>query len=101
MGVANCNRGNDGLEPGICRDKPPVPWMGLTFGEGGMARPSRGVLAPPFCRLPGIGGRSNGAGEDILGWKAGCKRLEGCRMNISIAKLAHSSLEIVGKPVIG
>jgi hypothetical protein len=39
----------------------------LTLGEGGIARPNLGVLAPLFCRLPGIGGRSNGAGEDILG----------------------------------
>lgn len=31
-----------------------------------MARPNLGVRAPVF-RLPGIGGRSKGAGEDILG----------------------------------
>ena len=41
--------------------------MGLTLGEGGMASPNLGVLVPLFCRPPGIGGRSNGAGEDILG----------------------------------
>jgi len=40
--------------------------MGLTFGEGGMARPNLGVRAPVF-RLPGIGGRNKGAGEDIFG----------------------------------
>lgn len=40
---------------------------GFALGEGGMARPNLGVLAPPFCRLPGIGGRNNGAGEDMLG----------------------------------
>lgn len=35
------------------------------LGEGGMASPNLGVLVPLFWRLPGIGGRSNGAGEDI------------------------------------
>jgi len=40
---------------------------GFAFGEGGMASPNLGVLAPPFDRLPGIGGRSKGAGEDMLG----------------------------------
>lgn len=39
---------------------------GLTDGEGGIARPSLGVRVPLFCLLPGIGGRSRGAGEDIL-----------------------------------
>ena len=76
MGVANCSRGSDGregIEPGICRVSPPfcgwpMPLTGLTFGEGGMASPNLiGVLAPPFARLPGIGGRSSGAGLDILG----------------------------------
>jgi hypothetical protein len=32
-----------------------------------MARPSRGVRVPLLCRPPGIGGRSNGAGDDMLG----------------------------------
>jgi hypothetical protein len=32
-----------------------------------MARPSRGVRVPLLCRPPGIGGRSKGAGDDILG----------------------------------
>ena len=72
MGVASCNRGREGLAamPGICNDRPGGP-AGLAFGEGGMARPSLGVFAP-LCRLPGIGGRSKGAGEDILGCIYGC-----------------------------
>ncbi len=45
-----------------------MPPAGFAFGDGGMARPNLGVLVPPFARLPGIGGRSNGAGEDMLGW---------------------------------
>jgi hypothetical protein len=32
-----------------------------------MASPNLGVLAPPFDLLPGIGGRSKGAGEDMMG----------------------------------
>ena len=32
------------------------------FGEGGIARPRRGVRGP-LLLLPGIGGRSRGAGE--------------------------------------
>lgn len=32
-----------------------------------MARPNLGVRVPLLCRPPGIGGRSKGAGEDILG----------------------------------
>ena len=82
MGVASCNRGREGLEPicpGICKDRPPGcgPLLtGLTFGEGGIARPNLGVLAPPF-RLPGIGGRSKGAGEDILGCGFGSRIFEG------------------------
>ena len=39
----------------------------MALGDGGIARPSLGVLAPLFCRLPGMGGRSKGAGEDIFG----------------------------------
>lgn len=69
IGVANCNRGRDGLDaiwPGICRDNP-IGLVGFALGEGGIARPSLGVLAPPLGRLPGIGGRNSGAGEDILG----------------------------------
>lgn len=36
------------------------------MGDGGMARPSLGVRAPPG-REPGIAGRRRGAGEDIMG----------------------------------
>ena len=42
-----------------------------------MARPNLGVLAPLFCRLPGMGGRSKGAGEDILGCGLGSRLFEG------------------------
>ena len=41
----------------------PLPAMGFWLGEGGMARPSRGVRAPPF--EPGMGGRRRGTGEDM------------------------------------
>ncbi len=75
IGVASRSCGNDGLafcagcdgSPG--RDGAPV--TGLAFGDGGMARPNLGVRAPPFDRLPGMGGRSNGAGEDIIGTGGG------------------------------
>jgi hypothetical protein len=73
IGVASCKRGKDGLDPiapGICSVRPPgagPPLTGLTLGEGGMASPNLGVLAPLFWRLPGIGGRSSGAGEDMAG----------------------------------
>lgn len=83
IGVANCNRGREGLAaicPGICSDRPPVgppPFAGLTFGEGGMARPNLGVRVPLVCRLPGIGGRNSGAGEDILGWNWESMKLDG------------------------
>lgn len=40
-------------------------FTGLTFGEGGMARPSLGVLAPLWFLVPGMGGLSNGAAEDM------------------------------------
>lgn len=39
---------------------------GLTDGEGGIARPRRGVRVPLLVLLPGMGGRRSGAGEDIL-----------------------------------
>lgn len=50
---------------------------GFAFGEGGIARPNLGVLAPPALRPPGIGGRSKGAGDDILGREAGSLLLTG------------------------
>lgn len=71
--MATCNLGRDGLDaiaPGICSVSPAgvgPPLTGLALGEGGMASPNLGVLAPLFWRLPGIGGRNNGAGEDIAG----------------------------------
>lgn len=41
------------------------PLAGRAFGDGGIARPRRGVRGalPPLA--PGIGGRSNGAGLDM------------------------------------
>lgn len=73
--MASWRRGNDGrgaICPGIWRERPAgraaaAPSTGLADGEGGMARPRRGVRAPPLEREPGIGGRRRGAGEDILG----------------------------------
>jgi hypothetical protein len=44
-----------------------------------MASPSLGALEPLFGRLPGIGGRSNGAGEDILGCRSESRELKGLR----------------------
>ena len=43
-----------------------IVFTGRAFGDGGMARPSRGVRAP-VLREPGIGGRSSGAGLDMNG----------------------------------
>jgi hypothetical protein len=78
------------MAPGICKDNAPgggPPWMGLTFGEGGMARPSLGVRGAPFCRPPGMGGRRRGAGEDILGTWMGSKVFEGCRTSSACCSL--------------
>lgn len=48
---------------------------GRTLGEGGMARPSLGARGlPVFWRLPGMGGRSRGAG--MLGMGDGVDVLE-------------------------
>ena len=43
---------------------------GFWLGEGGMAKPRRGVRAPPLFRevLPGIGGRSRGAEIEGGSW---------------------------------
>lgn len=39
-------------------------FTGLWFGDAGIASPSRGTLLPDCDRpAPGMGGRSNGAGE--------------------------------------
>lgn len=71
IGVASCSFGRAGLEdicPGICSFNPPSwePLTGLALGDGGIASPNRGTLGALPPRLPGIGGRSNGAGEDML-----------------------------------
>lgn len=68
--------------------------MGLAFGEGGMARPNLGVLAPLFCRLPGIGGRSKGAGDDILGAGFGSRVFKGFAVSAWFSSLLY---EIGGK----
>jgi hypothetical protein len=47
-----------------------------------MARPNLGVRAPAF-RLPGIGGRSKGAGEDILGGLMESVLVEGLEVSAS------------------
>lgn len=88
IGVASCSLGREGLDaicpgicsfsppgwgldvtcPGICNFNPPScgPLTGFALGDGGIARPNRGTLGPLPPLLPGIGGRSNGAGEDML-----------------------------------
>ena len=44
-----------------------LPTTGLWLGEGGIARPSLGVRAPPVLRFePGMGGRRSGAGDDMV-----------------------------------
>ena len=68
--MASCSLGRDGLE-GICRERPGA--AGLAFAGSGIARPSLGVFGAPFCRLPGIGGRSNGAGGDMEGCGMGSR----------------------------
>lgn len=45
---------------------PAVPPTAFALGEGGIARPSRGVRAPP-PRAPGMAGRRRGAGAFIMG----------------------------------
>ena len=98
--MASCNRGREGLEaicPGICKDKAPgcgPPLTGLTLGEGGMARPNLGVLAPLFCRPPGIGGRSKGAGDDIFGAGFGSSIFKGFEVSVWFSSFLH---EIGGK----
>lgn len=62
MGVARCNVGGGG------RAGAAGLLTGLVLGEGGIARarPSLGRPPPPG-RPPPRAGRSNGAGEDIMG----------------------------------
>ena len=43
-----------------------MEFTGRAFGDGGMARPSRGGR-PVVFREPGIGGRRSGAGLDMYG----------------------------------
>ena len=49
---------------------------GFTLGEAGMAKPRRGVRVPLLLRPPGIGGRSSGAGEDMVA-DGGCGLVDG------------------------
>jgi hypothetical protein len=80
-GVDNCNAGRSGLAlDGICRDGMAgckvgtlsatcdTPFTtGRTLGLGGMARPKFGLRLALLLRDPGIGGRSSGAGLDMVG----------------------------------
>lgn len=68
MGVAKLNCGKDGRDGIRSWGTAGAPfWLtGFALGLGGIARPKRGVLDPLFARLPGIGGRRRGAGEDML-----------------------------------
>lgn len=44
-----------------------LPATGFSLGDGGMASPRRGVLAPPLFRFaPGTGARKRGTGEDMV-----------------------------------
>lgn len=43
---------------------------GFWFGDGGMARPRRGVREPLFIP-PGMGGRRRGVGEGVEAWEIG------------------------------
>lgn len=68
IGVANDNFGGGG-RPDCCEGNPDICtalFNGLTLGEGGIASPNLGVRLPLDCLPPGIGGRSKGAGEDML-----------------------------------
>lgn len=71
MGVAKDNFGSAG-RPERDRGRPNAgiglsKSSGITLGDVGIARPNRGARGlPAFCRLPGIGGRKSGAGEDML-----------------------------------
>lgn len=66
MGVARWRVGRGGLEGAAWPGCGPTA---LTLGDGGIARPNLGVRAPP--RPPPRAGRSNGAGEDIIGTEVG------------------------------
>lgn len=63
---------------------------GFAEGEGGIARPSLGVRPALFCRLPGIGGRRRGAGEDIL---KGLLVSGICKLDVSFTPLQYRKSE--------
>ena len=55
-----------GCERGASSGTELVGATGFWLGEGGMARPRRGVRGPePVRGTPGIGGRRRGTGEDM------------------------------------
>lgn len=66
IGVLSFNAGGNGRESREGMSVAPLV-TGRTFGEGGMERPSLGVLDAEFDLEPGIGGRRRGAGEDMAG----------------------------------
>ena len=74
MGVATFKVGRCGRDGPGCG----AP-TGLTFGDGGMARPNLGVR-PPLGRAPARAGR-RGAGVDIMG--TGLLVLEGAGAGVS------------------
>lgn len=72
---------------------------GFPLGEGGIARPSLGVRAPPE-RAPGIAGRSRGTGEDIMGTELGnCAKgrgASGAGAFISSAEVSSGFVTVLG-----
>lgn len=66
IGVLSFNEGGSGRESRGGTSVVPLV-TGRTLGEGGMERPSLGVLDAEFVLEPGIGGRRRGAGEDMAG----------------------------------
>ena len=76
MGVANCSRGGAGR----VEERPDVETLsgassgtllldetGFWLGDGGIARPRRGVRGPEGVRRPGaIGGLRSGAGNEMV-----------------------------------
>lgn len=82
IGVANRNCGGVGRDDGRCivarggRDGreggSALLFTGFWLGEGGIARPKRGVLGPPLLRLgPGTGSLKRGAGDGVVDVPAG------------------------------
>ena len=67
MGVATLRAGGAVPASGATSETLDGGFTGRALGEGGIARPRRGVLVPLLLRLPGMGGRRRGAGDDILG----------------------------------